>query len=135
LAAVLVLLASGASFLDWPGRSRTIPASFRGTWVTRHAGYEGRKLVLTESTVQVIVDGEPTSPPAVVRAAKAHSTYTGQVLRLVIATADGADTLEVTLITPLKLTLRRPPDVVWDRLLDQPVSPPTVPPPMPEASR
>ena len=117
--AALVLLVWGASFLAWPTGSSTIPEWFCGTWVSTHAGYEGRRLVITGSTVQVIVSKESNPPPAVVRSANARLTPEGPLLHLVYATADGADTLEMTLLTPSTLRLRHPADVVWERLVDQ----------------
>lgn len=121
--AALLLVAWSASLINWSFGHADIPVSFRGTWVSQHDGYEGRRLVLTASTVHVIVSGDTNSQPAVVRSATVRSTPTGPRLRLVCATADGADTIEVMLLTPNRLALRRPADVVWERLEDRRASP------------
>lgn len=130
--AALLLVAWSASLINWSFGHADIPVSFRGTWVSQHYGYEGRRLVLTASTVHVIVSGDTNSQPAVVRSATVRSTPTGPQLRLVCATADGADTIDVTLLTPGKLTLRRPADVVWERIESQHPSQPDAAP-TPEA--
>ncbi|HEY5491080.1 MAG TPA: hypothetical protein VIK25_07780 [Gemmatimonadaceae bacterium] len=122
--AVLVLACWGLSIFGWTAGHATVPVAFRGTWASAHYGYEGRRLVITESTVHVIVSEDTSSRPAVVRSAIVRSTPRGQQVELVCATENGADTIDVTLLTPDKLVLRRPDDVVWERLVDRHTSAP-----------
>ena len=121
--ATFLLVAWGASFIRWSMEDRAIPVSFRGTWISPHADYEGRRLILTDTTVRVMATRYSIARPTAVRTAAVRSTPIGPLLRLVFATGDGLDTIEMTLLSPGKLTLRHPADVIWERVENTRVSP------------
>lgn len=121
--ATFLLVAWGASFIPWSTGDRAIPVSFRGTWISPHADYEGRRLILTDTTVRVMATRYSIARSTAVRTATVRSTPIGPMLRLVFATGDGLDTLEMTLLAPGKLTLRHPADVIWERVENTRVSP------------
>lgn len=125
-AVAVLLLVVTAAYRWWPSDKAAVPDGFRGTWVTRHASYAGRMIVISMETIEIVAGQRAATGALAVTSSTVDSTDVGVRLKLVYGKAGSEQTLEMMLYPGPRptLTLVRPADVVWERLEGKPPEPP-----------
>jgi hypothetical protein len=115
--AALLLVVTGAYYW-WPADRLAVPEGFRGTWVSHHASYAGRMIVVSMETIEIVSGLRAATGPLPVISSTVKATAEGVRLRLVFGKTGSEQTMEMLLHPgrPATLTLLRPADVVWERL-------------------
>lgn len=123
--AALLLVVMGAYYW-WPADKLAVPEDFRGTWVSRNPSYAGRMIVVSMETIEIVSGHSAATGPLAVTSSTVQPTTEGIRLRLVFGKSGSEQTLVMMLHPgrPATLTLLRPADVVWERLVVPSARPP-----------